>query len=221
MPKIKAPKHPPQNDMTPFVDVAFLILSFFMLATKFKPDEAVEVKTPNSVSSAAVPEKDAFMVSIDKEGRVFVTMDNPEFKRVLIENLNTTRNLGLTNTEIKSFINSPSVGVPFNQLKSLLAMDPEQLKKVKQPGIPVSDSLGGELNFWVRDALVAYQGRKLNLLIKADNSTKYPAFKSVLTAFKKNDQNKFLLVTAPQDAPPGTALYVTRQKQTGGGGEKK
>jgi hypothetical protein len=99
-------------------------------------------------------------------------------------------------------------------------MDPEQLKKVKQPGIPVSDSLGGELNFWVRDALVAYQGRKLNLLIKADNSTKYPAFKSVLTAFKKNDQNKFLLVTAPQDAPPGTALYVTRQKQVGGG-EKK
>jgi biopolymer transport protein ExbD len=220
MPKIKAPKHPPQNDMTPFVDVAFLILSFFMLATKFKPDEAVEVKTPNSVSSAAVPEKDAFMVSIDKEGRVFVTMDNPEFKQVLIENLNKTRNLGLTNAEIKSFINSASIGVPFNQLKSLLSMDAEQVKKVKQPGIPVADSLGGELNFWVRDALVAYSGRKLNLLIKADNSTKYPAFKSVLTAFKKNDQNKFLLVTAPEDAPPGSALYVTRQKQVGGG-EKK
>lgn len=221
MPKIKTPKHAPQNDMTPFVDVAFLILSFFMLATKFKPDEVVEVKIPNSVSSAAVPEKDAFMVSIDKDGRVFVSMDNPEFKQVLIENLNKTRNLGLTNADIKSFINSPSVGVPFSQLKSLLGMDPEQLKKVKQPGIPVADSLGGELNFWVRDALVAYQGRKLNLLIKADNSTKYPAFKSVLTAFKKNDQNKFLLVTAPEDAPSGSALYVTRNKQLGTGGEKK
>jgi biopolymer transport protein ExbD len=220
MPKIKAPKHAPENDMTPFVDVAFLILSFFMLATKFKPEEPVEVKTPNSVSSAAVPEKDAFMVSIDKGGRVFVSMDNPEFKQVLIDNLNKTRNLGLTPAEMKSFVNSPSVGVPFNQLKSLLGMDPEQLKKVNQPGIPVSDSLGGELNYWVRDALVAYQGRKLNLLIKADNSTKYPAFKNVLTAFKKNDQNKFLLITAPEDAPAGTALYVTRQKQVGGG-EKK
>ena len=220
MPKIKAPKHAPENDMTPFVDVAFLILSFFMLATKFKPEEPVEVKTPNSVSSAAVPEKDAFMVSIDKNGRVFVSMDNPEFRQVLIDNLNKTRGLNLTPTEMKNFINAPSVGVPFNQLKSLLALDPEEYKKVKQPGIPVSDSTGGELNYWVRDALVAYSGRKLNLLIKADNSTKYPAFKNVLTAFKKNDQNKFLLITAPEDAPSGTALYVTRQKQIGGG-EKK
>ncbi len=220
MPKIKAPKHPPENDMTPFVDVAFLILSFFMLATKFKPEEPVEVKTPSSVSSAAVPEKDAFMVSIDKDGRVFVSMDNPEFRRVLIDNLNKTRNLGLTNAEIKNFINAPSVGVPFNQLKSLLALDADEFKKVRQPGIPVSDSLGGELNYWVRDALVAYSGRKLNLLIKADNSTKYPAFKNVLTAFKKNDQNKFLLITAPEDAPAGSALYVTRQKQIGGGDKK-
>jgi hypothetical protein len=39
----------------------------------------------------------------------------------------------------------------------------------------------------------------------------------VLTAFKKNDQNKFLLITAPEDAPTGSALYVTRQKQIGGG----
>jgi hypothetical protein len=39
----------------------------------------------------------------------------------------------------------------------------------------------------------------------------------VLNAFKKNDQNKFLLVTSPEDAPAGTALFVTRQKQIGGG----
>ncbi len=71
--------------------------------------------------------------------------------------------------------------------------------------------------YWVRDALVAYSGKKLNLLIKSDNSTKYPAFKNVLNAFKKNDQNKFLLVTSPEDAPAGTALFVTRQKQIGGG----
>jgi biopolymer transport protein ExbD len=216
MPSVKIKKHVPENDMTPFVDVAFLILSFFMLATKFKPEEAVEIKTPGSVSSAAVPEKDAFTVSIDKEGRAFVTMDNPEFKQVLMDNLNKTRNLGLTPAEIKSFVNAPSVGVPFNQLKSLLAMDPEEFKKVKQPGIPMADSTGGELYYWVRDALVAYSGRKLNLLIKADNDTKYPDFKNVLNAFKKNDQNKFLLITAPEDAPAGSPLYETRQKEISG-----
>ncbi len=216
MPSVKIKKHIPQNDMTPFVDVAFLILSFFMLATKFKPEEPIEVTTPNSVSSIVLPEKDAFMVSVDKEGRAFVSVDNPEFRQVLIQNLNTTRNLGLTPAEMKAFINAPSVGVPFNQLKNLLAMDPEQAKKVKQPGVPCADSTGGELYFWVRDALSAYSGRKLNLLIKADNDTKYPDFKNILNAFKKNDQNKFLLVTSPEDAPAGTALYETRQKQING-----
>jgi len=217
MPSVKIKKHAPDNDMTPFVDVAFLILSFFMLATKFKPEEPIEVTTPNSVSSAALPEKDAFMVSIDKGGRVFVSVDNPQFRQVLIDNLNKTRNLGLTPAEVKNFINAPSVGVPFSQLKSLLSLDPE-LESTKnavkqQPGIPCADSTGGELYFWVRDALVAYSGRKSNLLIKSDNDTKYPVFKNVLNAFKKNDQNKFLLVTSPEDAPLGTSLYETRQNQ--------
>jgi len=221
MPSVKIKKHVPDNDMTPFVDVAFLILAFFMLATKFKPEEAVEVATPNSVSSDNVPEKDAFTVSVDKAGRIFVQMDNPEFKQVLIQNLNKTRNLGLSNAEIKSFIDAPSVGVPFSKLKSLLALDAEQQKKAAQEGIPAADSTGGELYFWIRDALVAYSGRKLNLLVKADNATKYPVIKNVLNAFKKNDQNKFLLITTPEDAPPGTALYVKRQGQIKAGGEKK
>jgi biopolymer transport protein ExbD len=213
MPSVKIKKHAPENDMTPMVDLAFLILAFFMLATKFKPEEAAEVKIPSSVSSDAVPEKDVFTVSVDKEARVFVSMDNPEFRQVLIENLNKTRNLGLGPAEIKSFINIPSVGVPFGQLKSLLGLTPEQQKALKQPGIPVNDSTGGELYYWVRDALVAYSGRKLNLCIKADNDTKYPAYKNILNAFKKNDQNKFLLITAPEDAPSGTPLFISRQKQ--------
>jgi biopolymer transport protein ExbD len=216
MPSVKIKKHAPVNDMTPFVDVAFLILSFFMLATKFKPEEPVEVTTPNSVSSQVLPEKDAFMVSVDNKGRAFVSVDNPGFRQILIQNLNETRSLGLTTAEIKSFVNAPSIGVPFNQLKSLLAMDPEQAKKIAQPGIPCADSTGGELYYWIRDALSAYSGRKLNLLIKADNGTKYPDFKNILNAFKKNDQNKFLLVTTPEDAPAGTALYETRQKQING-----
>ncbi|MFZ9240021.1 MAG: ExbD/TolR family protein [Chitinophagaceae bacterium] len=217
MPSVKIKKHAPENDMTPFVDVAFLILSFFMLATKFKPEEPVEVTTPNSVSSQILPEKDALMISIDQGGRVFVSIDNPQSRQLLIENMNQTRNLGLGPAEIKNFINAPSVGVPFSQLKGLLALDPEEpsTKEVfkKQPGIPCSDTTGGELYYWIRDALSAYSGKKLNLLIKADNNAKYPQFKNVLNAFKKNDQNKFLLETSTEDAPAGTALYVTRQKQ--------
>ncbi|WP_336518061.1 biopolymer transporter ExbD [Pollutibacter soli] len=213
MPSVKIKKHAPENDMTPFVDVAFLILSFFMLATKFKPEDPVEIKTPNSVSSAQVPEKDNFQVQIDKDGKAYFSMDNPEYSKKVIENVNTTRNLGLTPAEIKAFVNAPSIGVPFTQLKSYLSLSQDDQKKFKAPGVPAEDSTGGEMYFWIRDVLSAYSGRKLNILVKADNSTKYPAFKNILAAFKKNDQNKFLLITSPEDAPPGTALYETRAKQ--------
>src|SRR6186713_1754434 len=110
MPSVKLPRKSTATDMTPFVDVAFLILSFFMLATKFKPEDPVEIKTPNSVSSAAVPEKDNFTVQIDKEGKAYFFMDNPEYSRKVIENVNTTRGLGLTPAEIRAFTNSPAVG---------------------------------------------------------------------------------------------------------------
>jgi biopolymer transport protein ExbD len=221
MPSVKIKKHAPDNDMTPFVDIAFLILSFFIMATKFKPEEPVEVTTPNSVSSIALPEKDAFMVSIDKDGRVFVSMDNPQSRQLMIQSMNQTRGLGLGPAEIKNFVNASSVGVPFSQLKSLLSLDPEDENSMpllkQQVGIPCADSTGGELTIWVREALTAYSGKKLNLLIKSDNNTKYPVFKHVLDAFKLNEQNKFLLVTSPEDAPAGTALFVTRQNQIKGG----
>lgn len=220
MPSVKLKKHAPDNDMTPFVDIAFLILSFFIMATKFKPEEPVEVTTPNSVSSVLLPQKDAFMVSIDKDGRVFISMDNPQARQLLIQNMNKSRALGLSPAEIKTFVNASSLGVPFSQLKSLLSLDPDaedyDAALKSQAGIPCADSTGGELTTWVREALVAYSGKKLNLLIKSDNNTKYPAFKNVLNAFKVNDQNKFLLVTSPEDAPAGTALFVTRQNQVQG-----
>ena len=206
-------------DMTAFVDVSFLILTFFILATKFKPEEPVEVKFPSSVSADKVPEMDAFMVTIDKDGRVFVQMDDPKARESIANNLNETRQLGLTPANIKAFTNAPSMGVPFSGMKQLLSMDPEQQKDIRQPGIPVPDSTGGELYFWVRDAKSTYAGKRITWLIKADSETKFPVVRNVLEAFKRNDINKFQLVTKFQDAPPGTPLWNSRQeiiKKAGG-----
>src|ERR671927_393403 len=107
MPSVKLPRKSTDTDMTPFVDVAFLILSFFMLATKFKPPEAVEITTPNSVSTDKLPENDAIQVEVDKTGRVFFSMlaeSDPDVKYTVIKNLNNTRNLGLTETEMRNFV---------------------------------------------------------------------------------------------------------------------
>ena len=219
MPKAKIVRKSTWVDMTAFVDVSFLILTFFILATKFKPEEPVEVKFPSSVSADKVPEMDAFLVTIDKEGRVFVQLDDPKARESIANNLNETRQLGLSPANIKSFTNSPSMGVPFAGMKQLLSMDPEQQKNVRQPGIPVPDSTGGELYYWVRDAKSTYAGKKITWLIKADNETKFPVVKNVLEAFKRNDINKFQLVTKFQDAPVGTPLWNSKQdiiKKAGG-----
>ena len=215
MPSIKIPRKSADTDMTPFVDVAFLILFFFIMATKFKPPEAVDITTPNSVSSKQLEEKDGILVELDKDGRVFFAMNaekDPEAKYAVIKNLNTTRNLGLSENEMKNFVRTHSIGVPFTQLKQLLSYPPESQKNVRQPGIPVKDSASNELYFWVRDAVTALAGKPLIYMVKGDNSAKYPDFKRVLEAFKRNDIYKFQLVTSPEAAPPGTDLYRTRQQ---------
>jgi len=214
MPSVKIVKKSTDTDMTPFVDVAFLILSFFIMATKFKPPEPVEINTPNSVSTKKMSEKDGILVQIDKDGRVFFTIQaekHPDIKYDIIKNLNTTRNLGLTEAEMRNFVKTPAIGVPFSQLKSLLSVPLENQKQVKQPGIPVLDSATNELYYWIRDAETAFAGSQINYLVKGDNQAKYPAFKSVLDAFKRNDKYKFQLITSPEEAPVGTALYKERQ----------
>ena len=213
MPAVKIAKKSAETDMTPFVDIAFLILTFFIMATKMKPPEPVEITTPNSVSTKELPANDAVMVEMDGNGRVFFTMlveNDPQAKLSVIRNMNTTRNLGLTEAEMQNFVKTYSIGVPFTGLKQLLSMPADQQKNLKQPGIPIRDTANNELTFWIRDAVTALSGRKINYLIKGDNNAKYPDFKNVLEAFKKNDIYKFQLVTSPEDVPMGTDLYRSR-----------
>jgi biopolymer transport protein ExbD len=195
--------------MTAMCDVAFLLLSFFILTTKFKPDEALSVITPNSVSSKVAPEKDFVMVTIDKEGKVYFSLSdqNGTEKSAIIDAVNTDRNLNLTAAQKAAFKRNGSyVGVPFSQLGSLLNMSQEDLKGVKMTGIPVTDSTNNELMEWMHAAASTFQGRQMNLLVKGDNSAKYPSFQGVINAFKKNDLMKFQMITNPQGIPPGSEL---------------
>jgi biopolymer transport protein ExbD len=47
----------------------------------------------------------------------------------------------------------------------------------------------------------------LNLLVKGDNAAKYPIFKNVKAAFKKNEIYKFKIVTNPEGVPTDSELY--------------
>ncbi len=63
-------------DMTPMVDVAFLLLTFFMLTTQFKPAQVAEILLPESHSKFKLPDSDVMTVTVDKEGRVYLGLDS-------------------------------------------------------------------------------------------------------------------------------------------------
>jgi biopolymer transport protein ExbD len=70
-------------DMTPMVDVAFLLLTFFMLTTQFKTDEGVELVLPKSHSAFKLPDKDVMIISIDQGGIIHLGLDSPRIRMQL------------------------------------------------------------------------------------------------------------------------------------------
>ena len=216
MPSVKMPRKSTDTDMTPFVDIAFLILSFFIMATKFKPPEIVPITTPGSVMSQVLPENNAVMISMDSTNRVFFTVlsqKDPSKYTAIIQGINTSQNLGLSPAEIANFKNVYMVGVPFGGLKQLLATDIKDQAKLKLPGIPVMDSTNNQLIWWIREAKAAFAGSKLNYLIKGDNNAKYPAFEAVISALKLNDEFKYNLVTSLDGVPDGSELDIKQKTQ--------
>ena len=219
MPKVKVPRKSTSVDMTAMCDVAFLLLSFFILTTKFKPAEALAVVTPKSVSTQVAEQKDVVLVTMDKDGKVYfsVSDDNTEEKGEIIDAVAQAKGITLTDQEKNAFKRSNSfVGVPFNQLKGYLQLSADQLKTFNFPGIPVTDTLNNELQVWMRAAAGAYQGKKMNLLVKGDNNAKYPSFKGVIDAFKKNEIFKFQMITDPEGVPSGSELYRIRNSAPAG-----
>lgn len=201
------------TDMTPFVDIAFLILSFFIMATKFKPAEAVPIETPNSVSSQKLPENDAVMISIDKDDKVYfsiMSQKEPQLARDIIKAAAQARNIPITDAQAEAYFPGDMMGVPFNKLGAFLALSADQKKTYVQEGIPVKDSANNELYYWIAATRSVFAGKPLKYLIKGDNVSKYPAFEAVVEALKKNDEQKYNLVTMPQGAPAGTELWIER-----------
>lgn len=194
MPKVKVPRKSTLIDMTAMCDVAFLLLTFFMLTTQFKSDESVIVDTPSSISEIKLPDTDILNITITKDGKVFFNIDNKNFarKRLLSKISEKYPELQFTPEEEKAFELTGSVGVPLNQLKGYLALDELDRKTYQQPGIPV-DSTNNELGTWI------IQGRLSNpnvrITIKGDQFCPWPTVKKVMNTLQEKNVNKFNLIT--------------------------
>ncbi|HLQ65961.1 MAG TPA: biopolymer transporter ExbD [Candidatus Limnocylindrales bacterium] len=57
-------------DMTPMVDVAFLLLIFFMSTSQFDPPQKVPITLPDSHSNLKVPESDVLVLGISKDNQL-------------------------------------------------------------------------------------------------------------------------------------------------------
>jgi biopolymer transport protein ExbD len=91
MPKIKKKRVGFKLDMTPMVDVAMLLLTFFMMTTQFRPEEATAIDLPSSHAPFKMPETDIMVVTINKEGRVFLGVDSQKLRGQLFGEANKLR----------------------------------------------------------------------------------------------------------------------------------
>ena len=190
MAKVKIPRKSISLDMTAMCDMAFLLLTFFILTAKFKPDDPVVVDTPASISDTKLPDKDIMTISIDKKSRVFFGIDGQFDREKMLEYVAGKYKVGFTPDEIKQFSLVSSFGVPVGNLRELLAI--KDKTKFAQPGIPC-DSLQNELTDWI--AYARYANPKLRITIKGDVDASYDVVAKVIGTLQEQNINKFNLIT--------------------------
>ncbi len=193
-------------DMTAFCDVAFLLLSFFIMATKTKPPEAIKVMMPSSVNTKAVEEKNQVLVTVNNKGKVFLSFSEPEHRAAVLDAVSKLKGVTLPAADLKKSSKVEFFGAPIAQMQSFVNLPTSQMTGELLPGIPCTDSTNNELTTWMTAVTSVLAGDKMNLLLKGDNDSKYPVFKQIMEAFKKNDINKFKIVTNSEPVPKGSEL---------------
>ena len=193
MPRVRIPRKNISLDMTAMCDMAFLLLTFFMLTTKFKPQEVANVEIPSSISEMKLPEKDMLVISIEKSGAIFVGVDGQKTKYDLLNNIGRKYSIDFPNRDKKEFSLMTSFGTSVAELKSLLNTTPETRTSIKQTGVP-ADSANNELKDWVYFARIS--NPNLRIGIKGDKFADYKVLKKIIATLQQQNINKFYMITS-------------------------
>jgi biopolymer transport protein ExbD len=194
---IKMSKKAASIDMTAMCDVAFLLLTFFILTATAKIPEALPVDTPASTVQTKLPETDLATITVGK-GKVFFDLKGREVRKRTLELMGQKYSVAFTEEEASKFSLMEDIGVPISNLKQLLAMKTaERGKEGLQPGIP-KDSLDNQLKEWIYNARIAnieVNDKELQVAIKGDAKEEYPAILKVMDILQEQKINNFNLVT--------------------------
>ena len=201
MPKHKIPRKSTSIDMTAMCDVAFLLLTFFMLTAKAKPDEPVLIDTPTSVSQLPIKDAGVAIITVDTAGRAYFDMIGQAKRDSILDFMLGKYKISMDNNQKMQFRLGAMVGVPMEQLGDLMSKPGSERKD--QPGIP-TDSLNNQLADWVTSSL--YLSQTTPFVVKADKNTKYPKIKKVIDILQAQNINKFSLLTGMEGDPRATKV---------------
>jgi len=179
--------------MTPMVDLAFLLVTFFMLTTTFAPDELVVVDIPKSVSEIILPDKDRIIITVADDGRVFFNMDNKGHRAQMLKMMGDKYGINFSQEQVDHFSILSDFGAPIGTLPQLLDMTPDERKTVTQPGIP-ADSANNELGDWIVFARMS--NPKVRVAVKGDRDTNYKVVEKVIGTLIDKKVLRFNLITS-------------------------
>jgi len=69
-------------NLTPLIDVVFLLLIFFMVSTTFDQQSEIAIALPESSSEPVTEKKQELVITIDAKGRYFVNQEEVVSSRV-------------------------------------------------------------------------------------------------------------------------------------------
>ncbi len=202
MPKVKAKRQSVSLDMTAMCDVAFLLLTFFMLTAKFRPEEVVTIVPPSSVSETKLQgAKGLITLSVAKNGAIYMSTDDANAKREILTKMAGRYNISLSKEMIKNYNKSEVIGFPAGAMTQVLSKSPADAKKNGMlKGIPCDSTAdGNELFMWISYA--KFINKDLKVAIKGDAESNYKAFNSIVQTLLLQNINTFQLITSPESKP--------------------
>ena len=190
-------KKPPRIDMTPMVDLFFLLLIFFILTATFRPQEAVSVDTPDSNSNTTTPEQHVITLTIAKDNKVFFNVDNgsdsaEHLRAKILQAMGSQYNIKFTPAEIKKFEVLNSFSLPIDKLKDWINAPSNAERDVMHTGLPM-DSTDNQLLMWIRFSRQYYP--EYEVALKGDRDADFKEVKKVIDILQDNNVNKFNLTT--------------------------
>jgi biopolymer transport protein ExbD len=198
MARIKIPRKSTAIDMTAMCDVAFLLLTFFILTAKLRQEDPLRVDVPASSTKVNVPDVDMATITVG-HGKVFFGVEGTDIRKSLLDEMGKKYNIPFTPEEQAKFAVIPTFGVPMSLLKQYINLSADDKKKYTQPGIEVDTTTNSELFNWIYQARIVTKNlhdKELRFAIKGDSREQYPVIQKIIDVLQKQAVNKFSLITA-------------------------